>query len=994
MSVSIEVYEKSLSLSHILMSKLHQGEELRKVFAEAVENVVQLSGSHYALLIHISADELISDFVVVNSNVPLDHKYLEKNLVEIRSCLLPLLRRSSPLIANNPAAIKSALNTSAAWRLMHRTVILPLICSYGDKKGLLALFGKPSDYQKHTVTELEPLTSFIINLLVLDEQKTLEQRVLFDHRLPKDDADPKKQPDYQFAYSSIPRFITTADGIIVNCNAVAESLMALPSETLVGQSVLNLIPKLKLNLHKTSPDDEQTLIAISKSGKTLQVRVSSVPFIEGSELLFSIQLRDIQANTEGRDDRKEQNLRVQKQQSITLEVARIATQEDAPFEQLIRKICQLTAATLKSPRAGVWLAEEGTPVFRNIFQTERSADDYCEKKPLLLNRDSKFIHHLEQVRVLALANLSTPGASTSFLSPDYLQQNHTATLLCAAFIKDNCLAGFLLVENTENISWHEDQYHFAREVANYLHMLVLNEHRKKIQTDLAQQEQQFRLLFFDSPLAMIAFDRESFQFIAVNHTATEVFGYSLNELLQKGIYDLIPIQQVMDIHKLVSGDRDADENGNYYVLESRMQKHDGTLVDVEIHSHTINLSARPCILMVIHDITEKKQIEGSLRRTQKMEAVGQLVGGIAHDFNNITNIIRGHTELLEIKLEENPKITKHINAINKAAMRTTSLTHKLMQFSRQQQINSESCHIDEIIRELLELITKSLTRNIEVSLKLSDELWPVVIDRGDFEDVMINLAINARDAMAGHGTLTICGSNVSLDSSNPLIDRDRKPGDYVCLSIADTGSGIPKEIQDRIFEPFFTTKEKGKGTGLGLSMVYGFTKRCGGFLELKSSEGSGTTFYLWLPKSNLNATQKGAAPQQHSDFHIPKGYKALVVDDEEDIRSSLSEILENIGFSVKQAESAQAAQHTFEEEQGEFSLVLSDIVMPGNESGVDLAKWVKQRSPDTKVILASGYSESIHIDDARRFSCELLKKPFGRHDLLNILAHWQWPSKE
>ncbi|MFG1488330.1 PAS domain S-box protein, partial [Oceanospirillum sp. HFRX-1_2] len=204
---------------------------------------------------------------------------------------------------------------------------------------------------------------------------------------------------------------------------------------------------------------------------------------------------------------------------------------------------------------------------------------------------------LEQVRVLSLANLNGPKPNNSFLSHEYIQRNQTATLICAAFIKNSNLIGFLMVENSERTLWHEDQYNFVREVANYLHILVLNEHRQKIQSDLIQQEQQFRLLFFDSLMAMMAFDRESFQFIAVNHTATEVFGYSLNEMLSKGIYDLIPIQQVMDIHALVSIN---NESGNYHVLESRMQKHSGDVVDVEIHSHSINLSSRPSILMVVH----------------------------------------------------------------------------------------------------------------------------------------------------------------------------------------------------------------------------------------------------------------------------------------------------------------------------------------------------------------------------------------------------------
>ena len=981
----------SLHISHLLLSKLEEGSPLPDVLKEALEALIRLSGSRFAFLLHNHTGSAISDFSASDPQRPADHEHLTQYYDEILNTLLPQMRRSSLLIANSSTAVKSELANSDAWRIFQRLLLIPLYSVTGDKKGILVLFGKPENYPSATTNVLSPVISLCINLLILDEQQPKPEHERMQEETISQGTQILHDRDYRLNHSKDPVFITTADGVIVQHNSAANNLLAFPSEQLIGQPISQLIPNIKLNLHPTQDDssDFQELKAHSKSGKLIAVRASHAPIIRNSELLFSVQVQDIRAEVETKTERHERLFRIQKQQRATLEVARIATQEEAPFSELVRRICQITATTLKTPRAGIWLSEEQSPVYRNIIQIDRNRSEYCESMPLLLNSQSAFVRQLEQVRVLALNNLNNPNPGNSFLSADYLQQNQTATLICAAFIKNSTLIGFLIVEDTQHVAWQEDQYSFIREVANYLHILVLNEYRQKIQNDLAQQEQQFRLLFFDSPLAMMAFDQESFQFIAVNHTATEVFGYTLQEMLSKGIYDLIPIQQVMHIHALVSN---HNTEGNYHVLESQMQKHSGTMVDVEIHAHTITLSSRPAILMVVHDITEKKRIDSTLRRTQKMEAVGQLVGGIAHDFNNITNIIKGHTELLEMKVGDE-KTIKHINAIHKAVNRTTSLTHKLMQFSRQQQINSEVCNTGEILHDLSELITKSLTNNIQIELEIADDTWPTLIDRGDFEDVMINLAINARDAMDGHGTLTITTANCHLPPDSPLLVRKRQPGDYVCISLQDTGSGIPKELQDKIFDPFFTTKEKGKGTGLGLSMVYGFVKRSGGFLELESQENVGTTFYLWLPRSQSESgltTDASSRQTLGPSLQITTPHDALVVDDEEDIRTSLSETLSEIGFNVIQAESADQARELIGNADNSFSLLLSDIVMPGQSNGVDLAQFTRDHSPDTRVILASGYAENISLEQARNVSSELLTKPFGRNELIHILSKWTW----
>ena len=985
-----------------LITLLDNQESPEEVIGVALQNMLRITQSRYALLLQASRDnKVILHWQWDPQKGDLQQETMSEGLQQwqqqIRDLLIPQLRRSSHLIANSPTTLKLACNDPNAWPLLHKTALLPLTSTTGERKGLVVLCGKEEDFQPKHILALEPHLAFCINVLLFEDFADYQRAPSKDgdnlnfSSLPAEINGQKFDP--HFTYSNHPRFITDVDGIILMANKAAENLLAFPSERLMGQPINQLIPKIQLSLHLNETTEQtekfQELKAFTRTGRAIAVRVSCTAELKESELIFSVKVQDISAELESVNKRQERNIRIQNQQRATLEVARLATQDQAPFEKLANKICELTAATLDAPRVGVWLNENDSPIYRNFCQVEHNDAPYSECQPLVLTQKSPFVRQLEQVRVMALANLNNNYHQPGFLSKDYFRRHHVNTLMCAAIIKEGHLIGFLVIEDHDRPLWHEDQFNFAREVANYLHILVLNESRQQIQDALSLQEQQFRLLFYDSPMAMMAFDRESFQFIAVNHAATEEFGYSHSEMLSKSIYDLVPLQHVVDVHGLVSASENSLQ-GDYQILETRMQKHSGEVIDIEVHTHTIELSGRASILLVAHDITEKKRIESSLRQTQKMEAIGQLVGGIAHDFNNITNIIRGHAELLELKLGDNDKAQKHIKAINKAAGRTTSLTRKLMQFSRQQQISSQAYNLNEIIGDLIELITKSLTTNIRVVLELSNNPWPTIIDKGDFEDVMINLAINARDAMNGQGTLTITTQNTTLEQDNPLMVRDRIPGDYLCVSIQDTGSGIPKEIRERIFDPFFTTKEKGKGTGLGLSMVYGFVKRSGGFLELDTQENEGSCFQLWLPRSELEAISEEHDQEKIPDLHLKQSLSALVVDDEEDIRSSLSEMLSNMGFEVSQAENAADAVNVVQNSTTSFALLLSDIVMPGEHNGVWLAQWMKEHNPDTRIILASGYAENVRLKDAQQASCESLKKPFSRKDLIQTLSKWHW----
>lgn len=440
MSGSVQASKRALHTTLLLLTALEKNTPLPKVLVNALEAMIQQSGSRYAYLLHNHSGTQISEFAVHNPQNPMDKAHLQQNKTEILSCLIPQMRRTTPLIANSSTTVKSALNNTQGWKLFQRMMLIPLNNAIGDQKGILVLFGRSDNYSQEEISGLQPLISLCINLLMLDEQKPELQRELVNQSPQPKPEETLNEYDYQFIHSKDPRFVTTAEGQILQHNTAAENLLAFPSEQLKGQSLIQLIPKLQLSLHQGDPDHYQELKAFSKNGKQINVRVACTPYIQHSELLFSIHIQDIRTETETKTERHERAFRIQKQQRATLEVARIATQEEASFERLIRDILQITSNTLKAPRAGIWLSEEGAPVFRNVMQIDKSDTAYCESSPLILNANATFVRQLEQVRVLSLTNLNAPAPNASFLSQEYIARNQTATLICAAFIKKATLS--------------------------------------------------------------------------------------------------------------------------------------------------------------------------------------------------------------------------------------------------------------------------------------------------------------------------------------------------------------------------------------------------------------------------------------------------------------------------------------------------------------------------------------------------------------------------
>jgi len=384
------------------------------------------------------------------------------------------------------------------------------------------------------------------------------------------------------------------------------------------------------------------------------------------------------------------------------------------------------------------------------------------------------------------------------------------------------------------------------------------------------------------------------------------------------------------------------------------------------------------------DITDRLLAEQALHRSQKMDAIGQMAGGIAHDFNNILSIIIGNVSLLERQISNDENALKRIHSIKRASLRASDLTRQLLSVSRKSPSQLTITNINQVIEGMERLITRSITPEVMVEMNLASKLWNTKIDPGGLEDTLLNFIINARDAMPNGGKLKIESENCSLNTDFCKNNPEIIPGDYIQLTISDSGKGIPLMHQEQIFEPFFTTKPQGKGTGLGLAMVFGYIKRSGGCIKFSSELGIGTTFHIYLPRSHGEVELPLVTDAQVKK--LPGGNEIiLAVDDEKSLLELAHDILQELGYQVITANNAKEALDCLAAEPG-IVLLFSDIVMPGGMNGFDLAEQATASYPGLKVLLTSGYSgkETVHIEQSR-FSNNLLNKPYSPSELAHRL---------
>ena len=385
-------------------------------------------------------------------------------------------------------------------------------------------------------------------------------------------------------------------------------------------------------------------------------------------------------------------------------------------------------------------------------------------------------------------------------------------------------------------------------------------------------------------------------------------------------------------------------------------------------------------------IARREEAEAALRQSRKMEAIGQLTGGVAHDFNNLLQVVQGNLERLQLRSARDgtslaPELARLVDAAMQGARRAASLTQQLLAFSRRQPLAPRSLDMNKLIAATSELLGRTLGETIVIETVMAARLWPVLVDENQLQNALLNLAVNARDAMPGGGKLTIETANVFLDEAYAKGEDEVRAGQYAMLAVTDTGTGMPPDVLDKVFEPFFTTKEIGRGTGLGLSQVYGFIKQSGGHVKIYSEPGRGTTVKIYLPRLLRDSDQAGDLAESAELPHSQTREAVLVVEDEEEVRALSVEILRDLGYMVIEAANASAALTVLERQQP-VDLLFTDVGLPGGMNGRQLADRARGLRPGLKVLFTTAYARNALVHHGRLDpGVELLTKPFPAADL-------------
>jgi two-component system, cell cycle sensor histidine kinase and response regulator CckA len=415
-------------------------------------------------------------------------------------------------------------------------------------------------------------------------------------------------------------------------------------------------------------------------------------------------------------------------------------------------------------------------------------------------------------------------------------------------------------------------------------------------------------------------------------------------------------------------------------MDMKWRRKDGNIITVRISGRAVASEDEPADVLegIAEDVTERRALEEQFRQAQKMEAVGRLAGGVAHDFNNLLMVISGYAEVILSKLELEHPLSEKARAIQQAADRATTLTRQLLAFSRKQLLELKVVDVNAIVSDMERLLRPLIGENVQLVAKLAPDAGYTRADAGQLEQVLMNLVVNAKDAMPGGGTLTIQTENVLIDDSSRRGQTFIHPGSYVMLSVSDTGMGMDKETQSRIFEPFFTTKEKGKGTGLGLSTVYGIVKQSGGYVMVQSELDRGSTFHIYLPQVDGTA-EKHTAPSSRAAAGGTE--TILLVEDEESVRQLVRDTLESKGYKIIEAGNGDSGIGAAARHNGKIDLVITDVVMPGM-GGRELVEQILKTRPETKVLYLSGYAEDAVLSEGSLdHGTTFLQKPFTLQNL-------------
>lgn len=482
----------------------------------------------------------------------------------------------------------------------------------------------------------------------------------------------------------------------------------------------------------------------------------------------------------------------------------------------------------------------------------------------------------------------------------------------------------------------------------------------------------YRQIYEAVALPVLVIDHASWHILAVNEAAVEQYGYEREEFVGLPVLDVRPPEGRADARRVMS----EIPHGSWTTTGVQHARKDGSVFSADVWSRDTVVDGRPVRIATIHEVTDRLQIQQELQQAQKMEVVGQLAGGVAHDFNNALTTIIGGLNLLLEDLADDPDTRTDLETILSAADRLALLTRHLLAFSRRQIMRIEVHPLGEVVERSVALLERVLEGEIELRTRVGPGTWPVRVDAVQLEQVIMSLAVNARDAMPGGGTLVLATQNISVSRRDASVDPVLPPGDYAVLTVQDTGPGMDAITRARIFEPFFTTKPPPEGTGLGLSVAYGIVRQSGGFITVESEPGAGATFRILLPRAD--ATPARAAPDREAP--VPAVRLVLVVDSDDTVRRSTCRLLEGLGYTVVSTASAEDALTALDASDEIPVLLVTALSLPGLD-GEELADRIQAAYPDLGVLFLSGYAPE---SDRLRALAEgrlILSRPFSVESL-------------
>lgn len=642
-----------------------------------------------------------------------------------------------------------------------------------------------------------------------------------------------------------------------------------------------------------------------------------------------------------------------------------------------------------------------TAVLDNLFVMQEALTSRAGRDPdilsvLVVDRDRMVIasdNPMQIGEILADAAIQRAMAGgREFVLEQKDAQGRDTLAVFEPLRADGTLLGWIRVDLSLERAWREAYRTLWKQLLATVCLLVVALYVflkmvRRLKGALHQSEKKYRQLWETSTDAVIFMDTDR-RIRFANPAIADVFGYAPEEVIGRDIAMLQP-------ERLRQGHRDgvarymrtSVKKVNWRATELVGLRKDGTEVPIEIAFSDMQMDGKHWFVGFMRDITERKkaeealhQSEERLRQSQKMEAIGMLAGGIAHDFNNLLTAITGYSELLLGQMPPDSRARKNAEGIRKAAFRAASLTQQLLAFSRRQILTSKVLNLNAVVMDLEPMLRRLIGEDIEIKIVPGSALGQVQADLSQIEQIVLNLVVNARDAMPKGGRLTIETANVEWDETYAGRHETFQPGSYVLVAVSDTGCGMDEPTRSRIFEPFFTTKEPGKGTGLGLATVYGIVKQSDGYVWVYSEPGQGSVFKIYLPRlkhvSDKGSTEAGRALP-------PRGTETiLLVEDEEFVRTLVGDIFEENGYTVLRASHSDEAFRISGQHEGPIHLMVTDVVLPGM-SGRELAERLASSRPKMKVLYISGYTDDAVVrHGVLAESVAFLQKPFTPEVLL------------